>query len=73
LIKKVFSPFQDPKDLENMITKVLRLGLEGLVLKDLMVSAEHKWTVACYVWHLAPEKEPLVQMSLCDLVSHSSS
>ncbi|GFG28746.1 hypothetical protein Cfor_02993 [Coptotermes formosanus] len=26
----------DPKDLENMITKVLRLGLEGLVLKDLM-------------------------------------
>jgi ATP-dependent DNA ligase len=32
--------FQDPKDLENMITKVLKLGLEGLVLKDLMVSAE---------------------------------
>jgi hypothetical protein len=29
-----------------MITKVLRLGLEGLVLKDLMVSAEHSWAVA---------------------------
>ncbi|XP_021931838.1 DNA ligase 3, partial [Zootermopsis nevadensis] len=26
----------DPKDLEEMITKVLKLGLEGLVLKDLM-------------------------------------
>lgn len=24
-----------------MITKVLKLGLEGLVLKDLMVSANH--------------------------------
>jgi ABC-type uncharacterized transport system YnjBCD permease subunit len=63
--------FQNPKDLENMITKVLRLGLEGLVLKDLMVSAELGWTVACYTWCLAPENEPSVQMSLCDLVSHS--
>ncbi|XP_023727317.1 DNA ligase 3 isoform X2 [Cryptotermes secundus] len=30
----------DPKDLENMITKVLKLGLEGLVLKDLMSTYE---------------------------------
>jgi hypothetical protein len=36
--------FKSPEDLENMITKVLKLGLEGLVLKDLMVSAEHLFT-----------------------------
>jgi len=38
-----------------------------------MVSAELGWTVACYAWCLAPENEPNVQMSLCDLVSHSIS
>jgi len=65
--------YQDPKDLENMITKVLKLGLEGLVLKDLMVSAELNWTVARYAWHLAPENEPSVQMALCHFVSHSIS
>ena len=59
--------------MENMITKVLKLGLEGLVLKDLMVSAELSWTMAHYAWHPAPENEPSVQMSLCDSVSHSVS
>lgn len=28
---------QDPKELEAKMTAVFRLGLEGLVLKDLMV------------------------------------
>ncbi|RZF40363.1 hypothetical protein LSTR_LSTR008793 [Laodelphax striatellus] len=35
----VFSEMEEisePKDLENMMTKVFRLGLEGLVLKDVM-------------------------------------
>ena len=52
-LKVLSLSFQDPKDLENMITKVLKLGLEGLVLKDLMVSAELSWTVARYtgIWH----------------------
>lgn len=29
--------FQDPKELEAKMTEVFRLGLEGLVLKDLIV------------------------------------
>jgi hypothetical protein len=29
--------FQQPEDLEGMMTKVFRLGLEGLVLKDIEV------------------------------------
>lgn len=30
--------FQKPQDLAQMIVKVLKLGLEGLVLKDINVS-----------------------------------
>lgn len=32
-----FFIFQDPKDLAEMIAKVLKMGLEGLVLKDINV------------------------------------
>lgn len=32
-----YDSFQDPRDLAQMIVKVLKLGLEGLVLKDINV------------------------------------
>lgn len=40
--------FQDPQDLAKMIVKVLKLGLEGLVLKDINVRINVKYHINNY-------------------------
>jgi hypothetical protein len=62
-----------------MITKVLKLGLEGLVLKDLMVSAE-QWVVMSVTSEGYSDRQILGQNKtffhncecVCDILTHHS-